>query len=61
MYKRYFKVNTQQVKDIHLEVWKIGLTEPIEKTSQLAKNQYNHVGKIKYLLLLRNNKKCESN
>ena len=38
MYRKYFKVNIQKVRDILLEVWKIGLTEPIEKTSQLAKN-----------------------
>ena len=38
MYKKYFKVNIQKVRDIILEVCKIGLTEPIEKISQLAKN-----------------------
>ena len=38
MYKKYFKVNIQKVQDIILEFWKIDLTEPIEKTSQLAKN-----------------------
>ena len=43
MYKEYFKVNIQKVQDILLEDWKIGLTEPIEKTSQLAKNYNNHM------------------
>ena len=37
MYKEYFKVNIQKVQDILLEDWKIGLTEPIEKISHLAK------------------------
>ena len=47
MYKKYFNVNIQKVQDILLEDWKIGLTEPIEKISLLAKNYNNHMNHLK--------------